>query len=63
MKQLMRIGLQSHQLTTKELVEMFFEMYNPTVSESFVDEASVTESQTRIATQYKDDSPKDDQKG
>lgn len=60
MKQLLRIGLQSHQLTSRELTEMFFEMYNPTVSESFVDENSVSETQTRIATQYKDEPEKND---
>jgi hypothetical protein len=28
-KQLHRIGLQAHQLTTKELTELFYEIYNP----------------------------------
>ncbi|MFH1547048.1 MAG: hypothetical protein ABIC57_01025 [bacterium] len=31
-KQLQRIGLQSHQLTTKELIELFYEIYNPVVN-------------------------------
>ncbi len=29
MKQLIRMGLHSHQLSTKEIIEMFYEIYNP----------------------------------
>jgi hypothetical protein len=32
MKQLIRMGLQSHQLTTKELVELYYDIYNPPAS-------------------------------
>lgn len=59
MKQLLRIGLQSHQLTTRELTEMFFEIYNPTISESFDDEVPISESQSHIVTQFKDEEEKD----
>jgi hypothetical protein len=52
MKQLLRIGLQSHQLSTKELIEMFFEIYNPLVSSSYASESSITDAQPQIATQY-----------
>ncbi len=53
MKQLLRMGLDSHQLTTKELIELFFELYNPLVSASYSGEASVADTQSQIATQYK----------
>lgn len=55
MKQLIRVGLQSHQLSTKELTELFFEIYNPNISSSYEEESSVTESQPQIATQFKED--------
>jgi hypothetical protein len=55
MKQLLRIGLDSHQLTTKELIEVVFELYNPLVSASYSTESSIADSQSQIATQYKED--------
>ena len=51
MKQLVRIGLQSHQLSNKELIEMFFEIYNTTVSASYGADISIADSQSHIATQ------------
>ena len=62
MKQLIRIGLQPHQLTTKELVEMYFELYNPTVSSSYQKTGSISENQSNIATQYKKVPQEDDPK-
>lgn len=55
MKQLVRLGLQSHQLSSKELIEMFFEVYNPTVSASYSLEGSIADSQSNFATQYQED--------
>lgn len=40
MKQLIRMGLHSHQLTTKELVELMYNIYNPTKSDEDADEGS-----------------------
>ena len=48
------IGLDAHQLTTKELIEMYFEFYNPNISASYSTESSIIESQPSIATQYKE---------
>ena len=55
MKQLLRIGLQSNHLSTRELIEMFFEVYNPYVSASFAPESSVADTQSQIVTQFKKD--------
>jgi len=55
MKQILRIGLDSHQLTTKELIEVFFEVYNPLVSASYSSESSIADTQSQIATQYRKD--------
>lgn len=57
-KQLLRIGLDSHQMTTKELIELFFELYNPLVSASYSKESSIADTQSQIATQYKEDGSK-----
>lgn len=55
MKQLMRMGLSAHQLTTKELTELYFEIYNPSSPVLSQDNQSALDSQPRIATQYKKD--------
>lgn len=60
MKQLIRIGLQAHQLTTKELIEMYFEIYNPNVSASYSTEGSIADSQSQIATQFKEKNDESD---
>ncbi|MBN2100956.1 hypothetical protein JW710_03620 [Candidatus Dojkabacteria bacterium] len=52
MKQLVRMGLSSHQLTTKELMELFFEIYNPAAPISPEQQTSILEQQSQIATQY-----------
>lgn len=57
MKQILRIGLDCHQLATKELIELFFEIYNPLVSASYSAESSIADTQSQIATQYKEDEP------
>jgi len=54
MKQLLRMGLGSHQLTTKELIELFFEVYNPSSPIISQDDKSALESQPSITTQYKE---------
>lgn len=54
-KQLLRIGLDSHQLTSKELIELVFEVYNPLVSASYSTRSSIADTQSQIATQYKED--------
>ena len=56
MKQLLRIGLQSHHLSTRELIEMFFEVYNPYVSASYSLQSSVADTQSQIVTQFKENS-------
>lgn len=53
MKQLMRMGLSAHQLTTKELTELFFEIYNPSSPILSQGDQSSLESRPTIATQYK----------
>lgn len=53
MKQLMRMGLSAHQLTTKELTELFFEIYNPSSPILSQGDKSALESRPRIATRYK----------
>ncbi|MBN1618088.1 hypothetical protein JW887_01975 [Candidatus Dojkabacteria bacterium] len=53
MKQLVRMGLSSHQLSTKELVESFFDLYNADLSSSFEHHESIAESQSQVATQFK----------
>ena len=55
MKQLIRIGLKSHQLTTKELIEMSFEIYNPIVSETYAPQASVADTQSQIVTRFSEE--------
>lgn len=43
-KQLHRIGLQAHQLTSKELTELFYEIYNPVESKiDFIEEGEQNE--------------------
>ncbi len=53
MKQLIRMGLQSHQLETKELVELFFEIYNPTLPAFINEDSEINEAQNQIATQFR----------
>lgn len=51
MKQLVRMGLSSNQLTTKELIELFFEFYNPS-SPINAGDAAALEHSSQVATQY-----------
>lgn len=54
MKQLIRMGLNSHQLNTKELLELFFEIYNPDSPITKQKNSVLMESQDIIATRYKE---------
>jgi hypothetical protein len=53
-KQLSRMSLSAHQLETKELMELFFEIYNPN-SPVVADESQSPVTDPSIATRYKDD--------
>ncbi len=55
-KQLGRMGLTAHQLTTKELLELFFEIYNPNSPIASAQDQSTLHEQPSIATQFKDNS-------
>lgn len=60
MKQLVRMGLSSHQLTTKEITKLLYEIYNEEVSDASSIEA-LSDFQPKIATQFKEN-PEDESK-
>jgi hypothetical protein len=51
MKMLSRMGLTAHQLETKELTNLFFEIYNPSSPINAQDDSTL-EDQATVATQY-----------
>jgi hypothetical protein len=53
-KQLSRMGLTAHQLDTKELLELYFEIYNPNSPISEIEGQSSLHNQPTIATRYKE---------